>query len=442
MSIFYIFCTFLIHMAYGFLYFKNLKKQNIIKNINGFYGLIGPDVNIHNFKNITSLHDLFAGNGIIQGVFFDNGKITFAKHLIRTEKLIFEKKYGKIPKNPLILLFFFILNKIDLLPNVMGVSNTAFININNKVYTLFERDYPYLIDINFNNKTIDTIGKQKIKNLEYFSAHSKYNTGIETIETIEYKMNSNIINYLKLNSKFNKICKLNIKLQHIPIIHDFYSDDNNLIIVDSPLEYDFKNIFKKKLPIVLDNRKNTSIHVINKLTNVPKTYIVNESFYIFHYVNVKEDHMYIKIYASVYNDLDFNSIDFEGKYRMIEINKLDNTTRIYKNEILENYNLDFPINYEDKYIMINTNSKTMNGFIVVKDLQIVKKLIFKNKNVCGEHNVIYIKKMPYLIFFNVENNKNFLSLINLQNYEIIDIDIPEQLNLGFHSIFLNNLVVL
>lgn len=435
MNINHIIYFLFIQIVYGFLNFKNDKKQNIIKNINGFYGLIGPDINVHNFKNITSLHDLFSGNGIIQGVFFDKGKITFVKHLIRTEKLIFEEKYGKIPKDPLILLFFFILNKIDLLPNVMGVSNTAFINVNNEIYTLFERDYPYLIDINFNNKTINTIGKQKIKNLEYFSAHSKYNT---SIETIEYKMNSNIINYFKLNKNFNEICKLNIKLNNIPIIHDFYSDDNNLIIIDSPLKYDFKNIFKKKLPIILDTKKNTSIQVINKLTNISKIYSINESFYIFHYVNVKEDNKYIKIYASVYNNLDFNSIDFEGKYRMIEINKLDNTTRVYKNAVLENYNLDFPIAYNDNHIMLNMQNKTMNGFVIVKDLQIVKNLIFKNKNICGEHNVIYIKNIPYLIFFNVEKNNNFLSFINLKNYEIIDIDIPEQLNLGFHSIFLRN----
>jgi hypothetical protein len=438
MILFYIFCTFLIHITHCFLNFKNYKTQNIVKNINGFYGLIGPDINVHNFKNITSLHNLFSGNGIIQGVFFDKGKITFVKHLIRTEKLIFEEKYGKIPKDPLILLLFFILNKIDLLPNIIGVSNTAFININNKIYTLFERDYPYLIDINFNNKTINTIGKQKIKNLEYFSAHSKYDTRLEKIETIEYKMNSNIIKYLKLNKNFKETSKLNIKLQYIPIIHDFYSDDNNLIIFDSPLTYDFKNILKKKLPIVLDTKKNTSIHVINKLTNSSNIYIVNESFYIFHYVRVEEDNKYIKIYASVYNDLDFNSIDFEGKYRMIEINKLDNTTRVYKNPLLENYNLDFPIKYENKCIMINTQNKVINGFIIVKDLQVVKKLIFKNKNICGEHNVIYIKNIPYLIFFNVEKNNNYISLINLQNYEIIDIDIPEQLKLGFHSIFLHN----
>jgi carotenoid cleavage dioxygenase-like enzyme len=166
-------------MSYGFLNFKNFKMKHVIKNINGFYGLIGPDIQKHNFKNISSLHELFAGNGIIQGVFFNNGKITFVKHLIRTEKIIFEEKFGKISKDPFILLVFFILNKVNLLPNIIGVSNTAFININNKIYTLFERDQPYLIDINFNEKTIQTIGKQKINNLEHFSAHSKFTNFIE-----------------------------------------------------------------------------------------------------------------------------------------------------------------------------------------------------------------------------------------------------------------------
>jgi hypothetical protein len=424
-----------IHIVYGFLHFK---RQNIIKHINGFYGLIGPDIKTYTLQNYTSLHDVFSGNGIIQGVFFDKGKISFVKHLIKTEKVIFEKKYGIIAKDPLFLLFFFILNKLNVLPNVMGVSNTAFINVNNKIYTLFERDHPYLIDINFNNKTIETIGKQKINYLEHFSAHSKYCNDVQVIETIDYKMNNNIIHYFKLNQNFKLIQKLNIELKYIPIVHDFYTDNNKLLIIDSPLIYDFKNIFKKQLPIAIDKKKKTYVYVINKSSCILDSYCLDESFYIFHYVNVEEDNKYIKIYACVYNSLDFNSIDFEGKYRMIQINKMNKTSNIYKNNEIENYNLDFPIKYEDKCIMINTNNKAMNGFIIVKDLQICKKIFFENKNICGEHKVIYIKNVPYLIFFNVEKNKNFLSLIDLKNYEIIDIDMPEQLNLGFHSIFIHN----
>ncbi len=416
--------------------FLNLKNKNILKNINGFYGLIGPDINKHNFKNISSLHELFAGDGIIQGVFFENGNIKFVKHLIQTDKKVFEQKYGTIPKEPFTMLIFFIFNKLNLLPNVLGVSNTAFLNINNKIYTLFERDHPYQIDINFEKKTVKTIGRKKINNLEHFSAHSKFYNNI--IDTIDYKMNSNKVNYFKLNENFKKISEFDIELKYIPIVHDFYSDNNKLIVFDSPLKYDFSNILKKKLPIVLDKNKNTYVYYIDKLTNQLYNYTINEAFYVFHYVDVKEDDKYIKIFASVYNNLDFNRMDFEGKYRLIQINKLDNTTTIFKNKELESFNLDFPIPHEDKFIMLNMKNKIMNGFVILKDMKIYKKILFKHKNICGEQKIIYIKNIPYLIFFNVENNKNFITFINLKNYDLINIEIQEELNLGFHSIFLYN----
>ena len=76
----------------------NSREKNIIKKINGFYGLIGPNIEMNN-NDIKSLYDLFTGDGIIQGVFFNKGNLTFVKHLIKTEKVLYEEKNGKIPKN-------------------------------------------------------------------------------------------------------------------------------------------------------------------------------------------------------------------------------------------------------------------------------------------------------------------------------------------------------
>ena len=45
-----------------------IEQQNVINNINGFYGLIGPDINI---KNVSTIFDLFIGDGNIQGIFFE-----------------------------------------------------------------------------------------------------------------------------------------------------------------------------------------------------------------------------------------------------------------------------------------------------------------------------------------------------------------------------------
>ena len=84
--------------------------------------------------------------------------------------------------------------------------------------------------------------------------------------------------------------------------------------------------------------------------------------------------------------------------------------------------------------------------MIVVPLKAIKTLLYENKHICGEHNIIYIDKIPHLIFFNSELHKetnlssNFISFVNLNNYNTIDINIKNNLSVGFHSIFLNNTI--
>ena len=94
------------------------QEQDVLNKIEGFYGMIGPDINI---TTINSLYDLFTGDGNIQGVFFNGGNLTFVKHFIKTDKVKFEEKYGKIPKDLFSTIFMMIMNKVKLFPNVMAV---------------------------------------------------------------------------------------------------------------------------------------------------------------------------------------------------------------------------------------------------------------------------------------------------------------------------------
>jgi len=131
---------------------------------------------------------------------------------------------------------------------------------------------------------------------------------------------------------------------------------------------------------------------------------------------------------------------------MIEINKKNKTVFVHKNDLLEKYNLDFPIKFQDKVVLRNYVNRRINGFVITKDLNIEKTLLYENKHICGEHNIINIDNIPYLIFFNIEFKKesnisnNFISLVNLNNYNLIDINIKNNLTLGFHSIFLDNTI--
>ena len=73
--------------------------------------MIGPNVEI---KKVKSLFDLFTGDGMIQGLFFDNGNITFVKKMIRTEKLLYEEKNGRIPTSIFHYIWFMLLHHVGM----------------------------------------------------------------------------------------------------------------------------------------------------------------------------------------------------------------------------------------------------------------------------------------------------------------------------------------
>jgi len=406
-------------------------KQNIVNKINGFYGLIGPDVNI---TTVNNLFDLFVGDGTIQGVFFDNGNVTFVKHLVRTDKVLYEEQNGKIPKNNFSKFIFTVFSKIGLLPDVMGLANTALLKVKDKYYALYERDKPYLLDINFDEKYIKTISKQAVKNIYHISGHSKYSNDL--IETIDYDILTNTVKYYQLNESFETVKSKNIKTNFMPVVHDFMVTNDKVIIMDSPLCIDNENIFKKKLPIFLDNKKQTFIHIYDKINNIVESYNTTSSFYMFHYADYVETSKTIEIYGSLYHELDFSNLNVKGNYRKIRIDKITKEVIIEKNKLLETYNLDFPIKYDNKIVFRNIHNMTINGFIIVENMKLIKEIIFDDLFICGEPALTKIEGIPHLIFFGFSKSKNSIYLINLYNYQRIEIPIPLELNIGFHSIFI------
>ena len=187
----------------GFLRFQQFPK------ISGFYGLIGPNIDK---KTTTTLFDLFTGDGIIHGVFIEDGKIFPVKYLIETEKIKYEKEHNsKFSKNYMMMILYMMLYEMKLLPNVLGLSNTAFLDNNIKgdgdkkvIMTTFERDKPYEIQLDFKNKYIKTISKVNI-DVPHFSGHSKYDTNLNKIYTIDYDVVTNKINYFEIDQTCRNI---------------------------------------------------------------------------------------------------------------------------------------------------------------------------------------------------------------------------------------------
>ena len=413
-------------------------KEPLVNQINGFYGLIGPDVDM---KTVANIYDLFKGDGVIQGVFFDNGELTFVRHFIRTDKLVYEEENGRVPNHSINKLIFSLFNKLRLLPNPLGLANTAILNVNKKNYALYERDVPYEINIDFMNKKIETTNRISLPNIPHFSAHSKYNIEKNVVETIDYDIMTNSVSYFELTPSFDIIQKNTFKMAHLPVVHDFLSTNTSIILFDSPISIEMYKIFTSPMPVALDKNKNTIIHVCNKQSGRIEQYNIKEGMYIFHYANYKENDTHIDIYAPMYDKLDFSELDISGKYRMVSINKLEKTATIIKTPELERLNVEFPMRYGNRTLFRTLKNNVNNGFIIFENLTIIKHIIFENRFICGEPAIQNIKDCFYLIAytFDIHNTTNsFLVIINLDNYEQTEIPLGENISLGFHSAFVEN----
>jgi len=157
-------------------------------------------------------------------------------------------------------------------------------------------------------------------------------------------------------------------------------------------------------------------------------YNVNGSFYIFHYANYRENNTHMNIYASIYDYIDFNELNIEGKYREIIINKITKKVEINKYPEFEEMNLEFPILYNNKTLFRSINNNITNGFVICEDMKIIKKIEFVNKFICGEPAIKKINDSYYLIafYFNILNSEDSkLLIMDLDTFDYIDIPINE-----------------
>ena len=408
--------------------------ENTIRNISGFYGMIGPNVEI---KNVKSLFDLFTGDGIIQGLFFDKGNITFVKQFIRTEKILYEEKNGRIPTSLFHYIWFMLLHHLGMFPNVLGLANTAILNANNKTYALYERDKPYLIEVNKETQTIHTIKKMDMP-LNTISGHSKIDRNIDKIATLEYNMIRNQLHHYLLNQSLGIEDKYSIHTTYMPIPHDFVLSRNKFISVDSPLLFDGLRLLKSSIPVYFDGEKPTNIHTVSTQDGTQETYTYNKGFYIFHYADVHEDDNTIQILAPVYDNIDYSNLNLQGRYRKIVIDKHTKEVGILHDHILEQYNLEFPVKVGDgRIVMRNVNKDRSDGFVVCRDLEITNTFFYEDRNICGEPVVINIENTPHIVCFAYDNDDNsYCLIINIDTNKTIEVALKDNVTIGFHSVFM------
>jgi hypothetical protein len=138
--------------------------------------------------------------------------------------------------------------------------------------------------------------------------------------------------------------------------------------------------------------------------------------------------------------MDFSNLNIYGKYRKIIMDKRTKNVNIEKNTDIDKYNLDFPIKYKNKIVLRNIYNNTINGFVICENLNITKTIMLNNRYVCGEPVIIEIEGIPHIIAFSYDRfSKGHLLVINMENSGIINIPLNCSLNIGFHSLFLENI---
>ena len=426
-----------------------LPPKSPFRELNGFYGLIGPDVQIN---NIQTLYDLFTGDGKIQGVFFQpNNNPTFVTHLVRTDKLLYESIHGRFSKHIWMTPLYVLLNKVGILPNVLGLANTALLQVDQRLFALFERDFPYELKLDVENKRIQTVKKVYLPGLSHFSGHSKYVKGV--VHTIDYDVVWNRLNYVQLDSSFREHSRHSIHTRYIPLIHDFaILSDGKVLIVDAPFVWNIipfglqegrilnflnEGIFPKDIPVVFDKTRPTYINLYD-----PQQKRLNQiacqmpPFYWFHVAYTEYQGDELNIYAPMYDNVNFSSLNLDGKYRQITV-RASGQVVIKKNPLLERLNLDFPIRVGNYVVLREIENRAIRGFVVCRELRLIRRIRLPvDRAFCGEPSVVEIGGQPYLLGFSYDaNEKGYVSIMSIWGDTYDEIPLRQTVSIGFHSVF-------
>jgi hypothetical protein len=388
----------------------------------GFYGLVGPNLSI---ASIHSLYSFFSGNGIIQGAFINQYAVTPVHYSIPTEKT----KYPWLASSITTLPLYLGMHNLGMLPNPIGVANTAFLDTGNKKYLLFERDLPYEIHIDVPSQTITTLGRKRIPGVTHLSGHSKV-VG-DHVHSLEYSIFKKSVTLLTLSLNLELLKRQEIKTTYVPLVHDFVRCGKSTLFTDSPVELSPKSFLHGKFPIIMQPKKPTYIHQIH--TDKTTRYYSPLSFFIFHYADVIETPDAFEMYAPIYYHLNFDTIDIHGIYSKLRLDKRTCRISIQTTFELEKYNLDFPVRWKDYIILRNIKGKTINGFVFCKGLT-VHRTLFLPMAICGEPSIV--DDTLVCIGYDAQFNA-YLIQVELNTDAIEYVELNQTATLGFHSIFLN-----
>ena len=227
----------------------------------------------------------FDGDGMVQAFRFADGKVSHLGRMVETEKYTAERKAGKALRQT------FGTNA----PGMERAPNADFVNVANisvlwhadRLMALWEAGSPYALD----PRTLDTLGRHdwsaKTKGLP-FGAHPRIDTD-GTLWNIGYGSGFGVLVLYRIGRDGKLRQAVPVKLDRVPMIHDFVITDRHLVITLPPLYFE-----RGAGPTILDSyvwRKDAPARVVivDKSDLSRRRLLEMPAHFTFHYGNAWED---------------------------------------------------------------------------------------------------------------------------------------------------------
>lgn len=418
----------------------------------------------------------FDGDGMVHAAFFKKNKILYRNHWVKTKRLRAEERWGQKMylyfgelrgfHGIMEILKWTICQYFALVPGAKGTANTAFITWKNRTFALHEGDMPYELDIKYDSGNINTKEQWTYPKMKSVTAHPKidkkrdkmYMYGYNNYDFLEGRFFHNV-----LDENMTVIEQTNFSLTNNGMVHDIAQTENHIIIPDLPLKYDFNQIMRNKLPMVFDQNGTTRFGVYHKdqSENI-EWYTSPENIFLFHFCKAYETDKHFILHACNMDYLDMmdfvhlenDELRIRGNLRLqrIVLDKKTKKATIAKNRFIENlkelkvpYNLDFPIESENSdciycSIFDATNGKII-GIVKMSTTNFTRRkpkvfLMPYGHYMNSEPQVVSIGKKEYIMSFTYnQEDKAFITLIDVEKNKIENVPIPVRIPPGFHSIW-------
>ncbi|MGK7940570.1 MAG: carotenoid oxygenase family protein [Crocosphaera sp.] len=389
------------------------------------------------------------GDGMLHGINFNQGKVSYKNRWIQTRGLTYEMFEGQ----ELAELKF------------KNYANTNIIGYRDKLLALYEIGLPYEI-----NQNLETIKEYNFngKLQQSMTAHPKFDPKTEELHFYRYSFfNTPYLHYYIADQNGNIIRESPINIPHPVMLHDMVLTENYAIFFDCPLVFNLEQAKANNKPFMWQPEQGTTIILVDRHNaNKEPIYLKTEAFWVWHFMNGFENNGEIII-----DFVHYPTINLESSWQAILSNQ-SNLQRIKINpknhqiasEKLDDRYVDFPtINnqkigqpyrfgyapYIDKNVL--SNRKIPNYFPSLIQYDVVKNnsKVHQFKPGCYGGEATFIPKPNgqseldgYVVTFvyNENTNSSDFVIIDPENFEsepIATVHLPVRVPSGFHGNWIN-----